>query len=130
MNPVIRLARRQSATASSILLALLMLAGPWAQARPVDLSTPSNAFGPASDQGYASHWTEVSEVDFGGGFTLPVRLGFFSGRVVASRTLGSAPWRIPLLSARVFDTQPDSCKILLPCGRTMTLVPGTVGWLG
>ena len=110
------------------LAALLALTAALTQARPVDLSTPSNAFGPASDQGYASHWTEVSEVDFGGGFTLPVRLGFFSGRVVASRTLGSAPWRIPLLSARVFDYQPDSCKILLPCGRTMTLVPGTVGW--
>jgi hypothetical protein len=34
---------------SAWLYALLMLAGPWAQARPVDLSTPSNAFGPASD---------------------------------------------------------------------------------
>jgi RHS repeat-associated protein len=128
MTPVIRLARRLCATASSMLLALLALTATPAHARPVDLSTPSNAFGPASDQGYASRWTEVSEADFGGGFTLPVRLGFFSGRVVASRTLGSAPWRIPLLSARVFDTQPDSCKILLPCGRVMTLVPGTVGW--
>ena len=128
MTPVIRLARRLCATASSMLLALLVLAATPAHARPVDLSTPSNAFGPASDQGYASRWTEVSEADFGGGFALPVRLGFFSGRVVASRTLGSAPWRIPLLSARVFDTQPDSCKILLPCGRVMTLVPGTVGW--
>ena len=55
--------------AATLMLALLMLAGPWAQARPVDLSTPSNAFGPASDQGYASRWTEVSEADFGGGFS-------------------------------------------------------------
>lgn len=41
-------------------------------------AAPSNGSGPASDKGYASNWTEFSEADFGGGFTLPVRLDFLN----------------------------------------------------
>jgi hypothetical protein len=68
----------------------------------------------------------MPELDFGQGLTLPVRLGFYSGRTTASPNFGTMPWRAPLLSSRIYDRAEASWKVLLPCGRIMTLVPSAV----
>lgn len=104
----------------------LALASPSStQALPVDLSIPPSVFGPTSDLGYGTHWVEMAELDFGQGLALPVRLGFLSGRSETSTLFGQMPWRAPLLSSRIYDRTAKSWKVLLPCGRVMTLVPSS-----
>ena len=50
-------------------------------------AAPFNAFGLASDQGYACNWTEACEADFGAGFIPIVCLSFSSGRVGGMRQM-------------------------------------------
>ncbi|MCX6854895.1 MAG: hypothetical protein NTV80_08310 [Verrucomicrobia bacterium] len=109
----------------SVALFLLAFSSPTLHALPVDLSIPPSTLGAASDQGYATHWIEMAELDFGQGLSLPVRLGFLSGRSSASVNFGSMPWRSPLLNSRIYDRSASSWSLLLPCGRVMTLVPQT-----
>jgi YD repeat-containing protein len=100
---------------------LLLLSG--LRARPVDLSVPPGGLGPTSSQGLALHWMELTELDFGGGLTLPLRFSFLSGRPGESQDFGAAGWRTPLFSSRLLTKTAADWPLLLPCGKIIHLKP-------
>lgn len=90
------------------------------QSRPVDLSIPSGGHGPIDSRGYAQHWIELTEVDFGQGLSLPLRLNLLSSRL-GSHGFGAGLWQSPLLSAGILTRSEKQISILLPCGKVLTL---------
>lgn len=104
----------------SLLLALPLSS---LHALPVDLSIPPGGLGPTSDSGSAIHWTDLTEIDFGNGLTLPLRLSFLSSRKEDSPDFGLGHWRTPLHDSRLLTQTPNRWPVLLPCGKVMPLFP-------
>lgn len=110
---------------SFVSLAAFTLSQAVLTARPVDLSIPGGGYGSAGTDGSASHWLEMSELDFGDGFSLPLRLSFESTRVGGATDFGAGSvwWRAPELHARIMSRREQELSVLLPCGKLLTLEP-------
>ena len=102
------------------LLFLSLAATSLLRARPVDLSIPSGGHGPIDSRGFAQHWVELTEVDFGQGLSLPLRLNLLSARV-GNHGFGAGLWQSPLLSAGILTRSEKQLSVLLPCGRVLIM---------
>lgn len=109
----------------SIISAILMGISS-ASALPVDLSIPSGGIGPTSADGFAEHWLEVGDFDFGDGLALPLRLHFDTSRTgnVTDFSPKGYGWRAPALHAGIVAKTIDSIRIMLPCGKVLPMQKG------
>jgi YD repeat-containing protein len=105
----------------SLLLPLLVTSS--LLSRPVDLSAPSGGLGPSSELGTARRWVEMTEIDFGQGLSLPLRMSFHTTHDVTSKEFGPGYWTTPLHESRISAAGPGERNVLLPCGKGMSLEP-------
>lgn len=105
-------------------------------ASPVDLSPPRNALGYADDQGYFRMVQRFGDITFTGGFELPLRFDFWSGRLgtvggVGGSSFGWQGWHCGPLEARAeyFGDRKQVLRVTLLCAKQLHLaaVPGEPG---
>jgi RHS repeat-associated protein len=66
----------------------------------------------------------MTEIDFGGGMTFPLRMSFLSSRdEETGRDFGPGHWRTPLHDSRLMTKRDGRWPLLLPCGKVMSLFP-------
>lgn len=106
-------------TLQSLILLSFAIAGAL-HSRPVDLSIPPGGHGPIDSRGYAQHWVELAEVNFGSGLALPLRLSFLSSRS-GPHGFGDGLWQAPLLASQFISRSPTQWSVLLPCGKVLSL---------
>jgi YD repeat-containing protein len=107
----------------SLFLSASLLSPSALLALPVDLSAPAGGIGPTSEQGAALQWLEMTDINFGGGFTLPLRMSFLTTRKEEGQDFGEGYWRTPLHDSRLLTQSPDQKTLMLPCGKIMALEP-------
>ena len=123
-----------SAKCRAFLLPLLLAASISARGEtdPQDIVSFPNALGFADTAGSLSVWREFGSVDFGEGFSIPLRVQFCSARVrreffgrpaMASPYLGRG-WLCPLLESTILRNDDSPVlNVLLPTGRSVTMLP-------
>jgi len=99
-------------------LASLIEGTSWA--RPVDLSAPGGVLGPIDNYGHVRFFSELGEVDFGDGLTLPLRFEFGSHYTRSSPYLGLG-FRLPLLESHHVLIREKMMRCYLLCGKHLYL---------
>lgn len=109
-------------TALLLISLFLTLATAGLHSRPVDLSIPAGGHGPISSYGYVLHWIELTEVDFGKGLSLPMRLSMLTSRA-GNDGFGKGLWSSPILESKILSHSAKEWQVILPCGKILSLLP-------
>jgi len=107
---------RATATRFGLLVgAAIALSAVSAAACGIAWQKPSNHFDGINERGFVSYWDQITELDFGSGFKVPLIVNFRSNRDAVS-PYGGYGWLVPLLESNVVQLEENRFMLVQPDG--------------
>jgi hypothetical protein len=95
--------------------AVWVLLADWAPACGIAWQKPTNHFDGVNERGFLSYWDQVTDLDLGSGFKVPLIVNFRSNRDAVS-PYGGYGWLVPLLESSVVQLEENRFMLVQPDG--------------